>query len=65
MAAPSFELSPNGSNAADAPPDSNSTGQDLQFITSLDMEVKEGGKNFSTGTSHCSLCFFWYACSKC
>ncbi|KAA1073985.1 hypothetical protein PGTUg99_028716 [Puccinia graminis f. sp. tritici] len=49
MAAPSFELSPNGSNAADAPPDSNSTGQDLQFITSLDMEVKEGGKNFSTG----------------
>ncbi|OAV89994.1 hypothetical protein PTTG_07453 [Puccinia triticina 1-1 BBBD Race 1] len=49
MAAPSFELPLNGSNAANAPPETSSRGQDLQFITSLDMEVKEGGKNFSTG----------------
>ncbi|KAI7935028.1 hypothetical protein MJO29_016291 [Puccinia striiformis f. sp. tritici] len=49
MAAPSFELSQNGSNAGEATPEDNATGQNLQFITSLDMEVKEGGKNFSTG----------------
>jgi len=47
MAAPSVDLSHSGSQAGN--PSCGSTGQDLQFITSLDMEVKEGGKNFSTG----------------
>lgn len=47
MAAPSVDLSHSGSHAGN--PSCGSTGQDLQFITSLDMEVKEGGKNFSTG----------------
>ncbi|KNZ48830.1 hypothetical protein VP01_538g8 [Puccinia sorghi] len=47
MAAPSFDLSHSRSHAGN--PSCGSTGQDLQFITSLDMEVKEGGKNFSTG----------------
>ncbi|OAV90001.1 hypothetical protein PTTG_07447 [Puccinia triticina 1-1 BBBD Race 1] len=49
MAASSSELPLNGSNAANAPPDASSSAHDVQFITSLNMEVKEGGKNFSTG----------------
>jgi hypothetical protein len=58
MAGSSSELLPNGSNAADGPPDSSSMAQDLPYITSLDMEVKEGGKNFSTGMSCSSLFLF-------
>lgn len=49
MATPSIRATHNGGNTGDESAPEVSTGGDLTFITSLDMEVQDGGKNFSTG----------------